>query len=130
MISDNINKDFFEGKVEFYDYIEIEDGIKERKPKGTLRLFEEWLSGIFKAEQDKELKKIFSILKNIRRQRQNPAHRISENEYDQKYIEQQKKLINNAHHSIKGLRYIFKQHRRAKNFEIPDWLENGDIKTF
>ena len=130
MISDNINKDFFEGKVEFYDYVEIEDGIKERKPKGTLRLFEEWLNGIFKAEQDKELKKIFSTLKNIRRQRQNPAHRISENEYDQKYIEQQKKLINEAHHSIKGLRYIFKQHRRAKNFEIPDWLENGDIKTF
>ena len=130
MISDNINKDFFEGKVEFYDYIEIEDGIKERKPKGTLRLFEEWLGGIFKAEKDIELNKIFSILKNVRRQRQNPAHRISENEYDKKYIEQQKKLINNAHHSIKGLRYIFMRHRSAKNFEIPEWLENGDIKTF
>ncbi|WP_372753755.1 hypothetical protein [Mariniflexile sp.] len=130
MISDNINKEFFEGKVELYDYVEIGNGIKERRSKGTLRLLEEWLGGIFKAEQDQELKKIFSVLKNIRRQRQNPAHKISENEYDNKYIEQQKQLINSAHHSIKGLRYIFKQHPRAENFEIPDWLDNGNIKTF
>ena len=130
MISDNINKDFFKDKVDFYDYSELHNGMVERKPKGTLRIFEEWLGGIFRAEQNGELKKLFKHLKKIRRERQNPAHRISENEYDKKYIELQKKLINEAYHSIKGLRHIFYQHPKAQDFEIPDWIENGIVKTF
>jgi hypothetical protein len=130
MISDNLNKDFFKDKIEFYDYSELQNGMVERKQKGTLRLLEEWLGGIFNAERDNELKKLFKHFKKIRRERQNPAHRISENEYDKKYIGLQKKLINEAHHSIKGLRHIFQQHPKAKHFEIPDWIENGKVKTF
>ncbi|TBN00920.1 hypothetical protein EYD45_13940 [Hyunsoonleella flava] len=130
MISDNINKDFFKDKVEFYDIVELKNGMVERKSKGTLRLMEDWLGGIFKAEQNNELKKLFKQLKEIRRERQNPAHKISENEYDKKYIELQKQLINKAYHSIKGLRHIFQQHPLAKDIEIPDWIENGNVKTF
>ncbi|MBB1489752.1 hypothetical protein H4O21_24390, partial [Oceanospirillum sp. D5] len=126
----NINKDFFKDKVEFYDIVELKNGMVERKSKGTLRLMEDWLGGIFKAEQNNELKKLFKQLKEIRRERQNPAHKISENEYDKKYIELQKQLINKAYHSIKGLRHIFQQHPLAKDIEIPDWIENGNVKTF
>lgn len=130
MLSDNINNDFFKGKLELYDIIKLEDGLVERKPKGTLRLLEEWLCGIFKTDNNDELKDIFKSLKKIRRERQNPAHKISENAYDKKYTDLQKSLISEAYSSIRALRFIFQQHPSAKNFEIPDWLENGEIKTF
>lgn len=130
MLSENINKDFFKGKMELFDIVEIEDGLVERKPKGTIRLLEEWLLGIFKTEKESELKDIFKPLKKVRRERQNPAHKISENEYDVKFTELQKKLVSDAYGSIRALRFIFQQHPKAKDFEVPDWLENGNIKTF
>ena len=82
MLSENINKDFFKGKMELFDIVDSEDGIVERKPKGTIRLLEEWLLGIFKTEKESELKDIFKPLKKVRGERRNPAHKISENEYD------------------------------------------------
>jgi hypothetical protein len=130
MLSENINKDFFKGKMELYDIAEIEDGLVERKPKGTIRLLEEWLLGIFKTEKESELKDIFKPIKKVRRERQNPAHKISENEYDDKFTELQKKLVSDAYGSIRALRLIFQQHPKAKDFKVPDWLENGNIKTF
>lgn len=129
MLSDNINKNFFEGKVDLYILEEIEGGIVERKPKGTITLFEEWLIGVFTAKEE-ELKELFKPLKTIRRERQNPAHRISENEYDEKYIELQKKIISDAYSSIKSLRYIFQQHPLAEDYQVPNWLETGTVKLF
>ncbi len=130
MISENIDKDFFKGKVELFDFEEIENGIVERKQKGTIRLFEEWLISIYKVDNSELLKDIFKPFKKVRAERQNPAHKISENEYDIKYIELQKIIISDCYNSMRILRDIFKQHRKAHVFEIPDWLENGAIKTF
>lgn len=130
MLSENINKDFFKGKMELFDLVEIEEGIVERKPKGTIGLLEEWLLSVFKTEKENELKEIFKPLKKVRRERQNPAHKISENEYDDKFTELQKKLVSDAYGSIRALRFIFQQHPKVKDFEVPDWLQNGNIKTF
>lgn len=130
MISENIDKKFFKGKVELFDFEEIEEGIVERKQKGTIRLFEEWLMSIYKVDDPKLLLDVFKPFKKVRAERQNPAHRISENEYDKKYIELQKDLIKDCYNSMRLLRNIFKQHRKTHGFEIPDWLENGAIKTF
>ncbi len=130
MISDNLNKKFFEGKVEMYDLVELEKGIVERKPKGTIRLFEGWLTKKFTLDANEEIKSIFKSFKKIRRERQNPAHKISENEYDEKYVQLQQKLIDEVYNSMRHLRHIFQQHPKAFGFEIPRWLENGDVKSF
>lgn len=130
MVSDNINKDFFKDELELYDIQEIEEGVIERRQKGTLRLFQEWLSSKYKTEQQDDIKEIFKPLKRIRRERQNPAHKIDENEYHKKYIEKQRELIKDAYFSMKTLRRIFQQHRKSVGVTIPDWLENGEIKIF
>lgn len=130
MISENINKDFFDGKVELYEFEKIEDGIVERKLKGTLLLFEEWLTKVFNVKSDGTVSDLFKPLKKIRRERQNPAHKINENQYDKQYIDKQKEIMNEAYSVLRNLRHIFHQHPKAKNFKIPDWLENGHIKTF
>jgi len=130
MISDNINKEFFKGEVELYDIQEVEERIIERKQKGTLRLFEEWLSTRFNTNEQSAINNIFKPFKKVRRERQNPAHRINENEYHKKYIEKQKELIRESYSSMRTLRNIFQQHRKSRSVEVPDWLENGEIKIF
>ncbi len=130
MISENINKDFFEGKVELFEYKELGNGLVEKQSKGTLQIFEEWLTSVFNVEGESAISELFKPLKKIRRERQNPAHRISENQYDLQFIDKQKRIISDAYSVLRNLRNIFHQHPRANNFEIPNWLENGKIKTF
>jgi hypothetical protein len=130
MLSDNINRDFFKDKVELYDLQEIKGGLVERKPKGTLRLFEEWLTLNYNVDDESSIEEVFKPLKNVRKLRQNPAHRINEDEYDKKYDDMQRNLIRKAYSSIRTLRKAFQQHRKAKHVEIPDWLDNGNIKIF
>ncbi|MFZ4860966.1 hypothetical protein ACL9RF_02150 [Sphingobacterium sp. Mn56C] len=130
MISENINKDFFEGKVELFEYKELGNGLVEKQSKGTLQIFEEWLTSVFNVEGDGSISELFKPLKKIRRERQNPAHRISENQYDLKFTDKQKQIISDAYSVFRNLRNIFHQHPKAKSFEIPNWLENGKIKTF
>ncbi|MGE0560423.1 MAG: hypothetical protein AB7O47_01275 [Flavobacteriales bacterium] len=130
MISDNINIDFFKEKIELFDLEKIDDNMIERKRKGTIRLLEEWLLSTYNHPDKQIIIDIFKPLKKLRRERQNPAHRISENDYDLKYIDKQKELINKSYSSIRALRTIFQQHPSAKGFKVPDWLENGEIKLF
>lgn len=130
MISENINKYFFEGKVELYDTKEIEEGLIERNQKGTLRLLEEWLCSMYSTENQNAIKEIFTPFKKVRNERQKPAHRINENEYNKKFIEKQNELINKSYSSMRALRQIFQQHPKARLVEIPTWLDKGKIKIF
>lgn len=130
MISENINKDFFEGKVEFFEFKELENGLVERQSKGTLQLFEEWLTSVYNVNGDGAVSELFKPLKKIRKERQNPAHKINENQYDKHLIEKQKIIMDELYSVFRNLRNIFHQHPKARSFEIPNWLENGKIKTF
>jgi len=130
MISDNINKNFFKDKVELFELKEIEEGIVEKRYKGTLRLFEEWFLSNYNAEDQKVVQNVFKPFKKIRKERQSPAHKINENTYDKKYIEKQNKLIGEAYSSMRAFRAMFHQHPKAKKVEVPDWLDNGHIKSF
>lgn len=130
MISENINKDFFEGKVDFFEFKKLDEGVVERITKGTLQLFEEWLTIVYNVKGDGTVNELFKPLKKVRRERQNPAHRINENEYDFNLIAKQKEIMNSLYNVLRNLRNIFHQHPIAENFKIPEWLENGKIKTF
>lgn len=130
MISENINKDFFEGKVDLFEFKEIGNGLVERQSKGTLQIFEEWLTSVFNVRGDGSVSELFKPLKKIRRERQNPAHKINDNQYDLQFIEKQKEIMNEAYAVFRNLRNIFHRHPKARNFEIPKWLEKGNVKTF
>ena len=130
MLSENINKDFFRENVELYEFIPIGNNQVERKSKGTLRLLEEWLLSTYNHPDNEILKDLFKPLKKVRSERQNPAHKISENNYDLKYIDMQKEVVDGCYSSVRALRNIFQHHPKAKGFRIPDWLDNGKIKSF
>lgn len=130
MVSENINKDFFKGRVELHNLETIEDGLVERKNKGTLQLFEEWLNSVYSPNNADDMSGLFRPLKKIRRERQEPAHRISDNYYDKKFIEKQKKTISEVYGVFYTLRKIFQEHPKAKDVELPEWLDKGEIKNF
>lgn len=130
MISDNIENNFFKDSVDLYDVKELRDGQKERQQRGTLRLLKEWLAKMIRFDDPEAVAIIMNPLIEVRRQRQHPAHRISENDYDQEYIAKQKALITGAYNSLRQIRNIFQQHPLAAGIVIPDWLENEPIKSF
>ncbi|WP_027727337.1 hypothetical protein [Treponema sp. C6A8] len=130
MLSDNINKRFFYGFVSEYELVPVENNLVERRMKGTIKMLEEWFAQNFKAKDEQLLKDIFKYLKEIRRERQNPAHRISKNVYDKQYIDKQKEMIDKAYTITRSLRTAFQQHPFAKNFEIPLYLDDANIKIF
>jgi hypothetical protein len=130
MLSDNINKVFFKGEVEEYEMVPISEGIVERKPKGTLTLLEEWLRLKYRLQDESGYKILVGPLREVRKQRQSPAHKINENYYDKALFKKQMELLSSVYHSMLNLRYIFHQHPSAKSVFIPKWLEKGEIKHF
>lgn len=130
MLSDNINKKFFDGKIEEYELVPIENNLVERKMKGTIKMLEEWFNKNFRPKDKQLHNDIFKYLKDIRKERQNPAHRISKNVYDKKYINMQIEMIEKAYTVVHALRTAYQLHPLAKTFEIPLYLDEAKIKIF
>ena len=130
MLSDNINKKFFDGNIEEYDLVPIDNNLIERIMKGTIKMLEEWFGKNFKPKNEQAYKDIFKFLKEIRKERQNPAHRISKNVYNKQYIEKQKDMIDKAYTVVRSLRTAFQQHPIARTFEVPSYLNDAKIKIF
>jgi hypothetical protein len=130
MISDNISKEFFKGKTDLEETITGKDGKVERKPKGTIRLFEDWLKSELNGSNPEGMKRLFDEFRDVRRQRQTPAHKITENNYDLKYYDMQVDLIHRCYNAVKALRHCFAGHPEAQNFKIPSWLDKGKIHNY
>lgn len=127
MISDNINKEFFKGKIELEESRPGEDGATERNQKGTLKLLEEWLISERDSESIDGIKMLVKEFKKVRTERQTPAHKITQNEYDLQYYKKQIELLEPCYHAIKALRHAFAQHPNADGVEIPEWLDDATI---
>jgi len=131
MLSDNINKEFFMDDIKYEKEMPRNDGKIIVSQKGTLTLLDEWFrSQMFLLDWSDWDNAIFA-LKKVRKLRQQPAHSIKEDVYDQKYFKEQRKVIIDAYFAIKMIRLLFANHPRvnAAQIEVPDWLYNGQIWT-
>ncbi len=131
MISENINRKIFENTLELYEFRKIDENTSERISKGTLRLFEEWLPKVYNLH-DKDLANevLFKPFKQVRKERQSPAHKINSNVYDKALFEKQREIISKCYRAMHNLRFIFQDHPKAKDVKISKWLDEGEIKTF
>lgn len=132
MMSQNIKKEFFKDEIDLETEQERRDGKIIVTQKGTIQLLEEWITKLFKPDDPKPLLAIFSTFKEIRRLRQNPAHSVKENEFDQSYFKEQRKLIKKAFVAVRTIRLIFANHPMVKNDppEIHEFLFKGEIWDF
>jgi len=131
MMSDNISKDFFRGDLELErDVTRKTDGKVVVEPKGTIQLLEEWLRKFYRsAESEDPVELLIKTFRKIRKLRQEPAHRIGLDMFDQAIFKEQRALIIEAYNAVRILRLIFGLHPdvNANPPKISDWLRDGKI---
>lgn len=129
MLSENINRTFFEGDIPLEHEVERKDGRIQIDRPGTLRLLEEWLSSKYKTANGEDIsKEVVAPLKKIRKLRQEPAHDLKSNDYSPAYAKQQDDLLGNVVRALTKLRLIFWSHPKARNqYNPPDWLDGDKI---
>ena len=129
IMSDNIKKEFFMDEIS--DEIEEErvDGKIVVSQKGTIKMLYEWLNSNFRLMEQKLIDELIDIFKEVRKQRQKPAHVLKPNEFDQKYFHSQRKLVIKAYDAIRTIRLIFAIHPIVKvaNMDISEYLYQGKI---
>lgn len=129
MLSENINRDFFKGEIDFDEEIIRKDGRIEVRPKGSIRIFEDWLRSQFRTDEE-SYRVIFDPIKDIRKQRQNPAHKINENDYNKIYHQKQDEIMLSAYLSVRNIRLALSNHPYVKEYKVPDWLYEGKIRRY
>jgi len=129
MLSDNINKKFFQNDLSLENETTRKDGKIVVTQKGTIQLLEEWINKKYKpANDDKSLiQSMFEAFKKVRKQRNKPSHSILKDIFDQNYLIKQRKLMIETYQAVRTLRLIFSNHSLVRNYEIPDWLYQGKI---
>jgi len=129
MMSDNINKKFFEDEIEVeYDH-ERDDGKVEVRKKGTISILEEWIDLYFRSQDDGPIQEMKTAFRKVRKLRQKPAHSVQEDIFDQKYIKDQRRLILDAYGAVRTLRQILANHPSVMTDppEINEQLWKGEI---
>jgi hypothetical protein len=129
LLSDNINKRFFQGEVAYESEKQRKDGKIVVEPKGTLQLLDDWIKEQYQTTDWEPWDESMKALRDIRRLRQKPAHAIDENVFSQRYFKDQRELIVRAYDAVKTLRLLFAQHPSVvrADIEIPKWLAEGKI---
>lgn len=129
-VSENINKSFFEGKLELEERKPVDDDTFERIQKGTLRLLEEWFTAVFRYADESIPKEIVKPLKMVRKERQSPAHKVIDNTYDPSLVELQKEVMEGCYLSLGSIRRNIQTHPKAKDVELDDSLDRNNVKYF
>lgn len=134
MMSDNISKDFFRGDLELErDVTRKSDGKIIVEPKGTIQLLDEWLQKFYKsAESENPVEELITTFRKIRKLRQEPAHRIGLDIFDQAIFREQRAIIIEAYNAVRLLRMILASHPKVELNppQINDWLREGEIWDF
>jgi len=130
MISDNINKKFFQREIPYEREQVRKDGKIIIVNKNTLALLEEWIDRKIIVVDKQGIENMIGVFKTIRKKRQGPAHYISENHFDQQYFKDQRKIITDAYTGIRTIRLLFANHPQVKNYKIPEWLQTGTIWNY
>lgn len=131
LMSDNINKKFFKGDIELEDEIKRNDGRIQVIQKGTIVLLDQWLRKHHKTDNWEPWEFAISEFKDIRKQRQSPAHSINPNTYDPNLINKQRELMKDCLESLMIFRHALSTKPACKghDFDIPEAIQERKIWT-
>ena len=101
----------------------------ESKEKGTLALLSEWIT-INTSPKENIPELIMNPLKNVRKIRQRPAHKLDIDEYDNDYILEQANIIKEAYCAIGAIRFRLSRHPKCKEVSIPNTISDPDKIKF
>jgi hypothetical protein len=127
MLSENINREFFNTDVPFETEEKRSDGKIVLKAKGTIQILNDWLRKEFRTNDRSQIEEMLQTLKHVRNLRQKPAHSIKENEFDQGFIRKQRELMLQVYWAVKTIRLVLSLHPLASKVAINRQLEEGQI---
>lgn len=130
MISENINKKFFQKEVPYETERERKDGKIEIRTKGTLQILDEWIrTFVYPPNGWISWDDAVQTFREIRKKRQDPAHTVHENNFEPEYFKDQRDLTIRAYEGMKTLRMMLKNHPEIRNLDIdiPDYLRDAKV---
>ncbi|MBE9536931.1 MAG: AAA family ATPase, partial [Proteobacteria bacterium] len=127
MLSENLNRIFFDNDVSLETEEQRKDGKIVVKSKGTIQILDDWLKYKFKTDDRSEIEEMLRTFRRIRTLRQKPAHSIKENEFDQRYVHEQRELMKSVYHAVKILRVVLGLHPDASEVSVNRHLQEGLI---
>ena len=120
LLSDNINKNYFKGKIEL-----IEISNEGKIHKNTIRLLKEWLE---KIDVDSEIiNKIINPINDVRKQRNKPSHSIYDDEYDINFTIKQTNILIDVYYSLKCLIEKLINYYEIETPIFDEWFINDKI---
>jgi len=123
LVVHNINSKTFLKVANLIRAVERKD--ENGREKGSLTMFQEWLRINIRTSED-PVALIIKPLRNIREERQIPAHELYENKHDVRLYEKQDELIQNTYAAVRAIRLFFANHPSNKGIETPEYLITGE----
>ena len=131
LLSENVNKSFFKGKVSLTSEEQHSDGGISVRQKGSLQLLREWLtSEITGPDKDEIVATIVEPLQEIRRLRQRPAHAFKSNEFSRDFFARRRELLTKILDAMGTLRIMFAKLPAGRGIDVPEWLNSTEIHVF
>jgi hypothetical protein len=130
MMSDNLNKEFFSAAlIPLQDEEVRSDGKIVVNPRGTITLLETWMRRYFRPVDPEPIEKVFATFRKVRKLRQQPAHRINDDTFDQQHFRNQRQLIIEAYDAVRYIRQAIANHPLVQRNppRIQDELFDGRI---
>lgn len=129
MMSDNLNKKFFENDVEVEMEEERSDGKFVVRPKGTIQILASWVDKYYQTPDQKHVDDMLAVFRKVRKLRQKPAHKVNVDSFDQSLFKKQRDIIIKAYDAIRTLRLMLANHPRVRVNppQINDRLFKGEI---
>lgn len=130
MMSENLNKAFFRGDIELESETTRSDGKIIINSKGTIQLLEQWFQKEMRFSDPEPFNRMIAQFKNVRKLRQNPAHKPEDSKFDHNIFKEQRKLAFAAYGAVRVIRLMLANHPLTKSHTIPDWLYKAEIWPF
>ena len=133
MLSDNINRDFFQNDVPYEDETTDSKGRIIVTQRGTIRILDEWIKAKLRPRNEDSQKLVdhaIETLKRIRKQRNPQAHKLSLDTYDRELFKEQIQLMRDAYRAMVTLRQLLKLHPAARSYEVPEELVQIEVLDF
>ena len=129
-MSDNLNKNFFDGSVEMTTDHLRDDGKIEVRNKGTVQLLEDWLNKYFRTADRQPVERMLKAFRDVRSRRNKPSHTIMEDAFRPEIHAELRTLMMDAYGAVRVLRQLLANHPAARRIEVDDLLFEGKVWPF
>ena len=121
MLSENINLTAFGSDVCRKRRVKHNSGEIEVRFNGSIAMLEEWLSLQCSALPNVDIPDLVEPLKKVRKLRQEPAHSLTTDRYDNHFYVLQDELVGKVYVALHGIRCLLAQDPAHSTYEPPFW---------